>query len=130
MTEEAWVESQLGDGTVWRWTMEPDSVGVIAATGDTGRPDKTYPVFVLSCGDRRREAFVSVEIQQSPRLRKSVYGHMAMWGTDGPGSPCLRAYGNGRVRLDDGTWHRGLCLFILDMEGSTVGGFPVPLADL
>jgi hypothetical protein len=128
---DAYVESRLHDGTVWRWDLQPDGTGVLPTVG-LGVPkwDKPFPIFVMTCGDRTRQAFTTAEVQQSPQLRKSVYEHMAAWGTDGPEGPELRLYAKGKVPKGDGTWHRGLSLLILDLDGTMVGGFPVPLAEL
>lgn len=126
MSGDAYVESRLHDGTVWRWDLQPDGTGVLPVSGR----DRPYPLFVMTCGDRTRQAMTSPEVQQSPLLRKSVYEHMAAWDADAAGEPEMRIYVKGKMRFADGTWHRGLCLMILTLDGEMAGGFPVPLAEL
>jgi hypothetical protein len=126
MMTEAYVESRLRDGTTWRWVLQPDGTGVLPVSGI----DRPYPLFVMTCGDRIRQAMVTPEVQQSPRLRKSVYQNMAMWDTDAGEEPELRIYVKGKMGFADGTRHRGLCLMILTLDGKMAGGFPVPLVEL
>lgn len=118
-----WVEVAK-DGTTRRWDYAPGPPGTLPMSG--GRTE-TCPTLELRHGDMLRVALLSSEVAGDDTRVRSVAANMAAWDDESQYIPAVRLYVWGSVWFTGGTTRQGLCLIVVDLEGTVSAMLPIEL---
>lgn len=116
-----WVEVTM-NGIVRRWDYR---FGATAALPMTEGRSEMCPTLELRCGDMLRVALLTDEIAPDETRVKSVAVNMARWDDDAQFIPAVRLYVWGSIGFTDGTTRQGLCLLVVDLEGTVSAMLPI-----
>lgn len=115
-----WVEVTCGAESR-RWDYE---FGPPAELGS-----ERYPTLILACGHLSRVAMLARTVADDPDRVKSVAVNMARWDDAAEEVFAVRLYVWGLISMVDGSSHEGLCLMIVDLDGTVSGMLPIDMLE-
>lgn len=116
-----WVEVTCGDKSR-RWDY---AFGPPAEFGS-----ESYRTLILTCGHLSRVAMLSGNVADDEARIKSVAVNMARWEDEAEDVFAVRLYVWGLMAMHDGTSRAGLCLLIVDLDGTVSGMLPIEMLEI
>lgn len=116
-----WVEVTCGtESRRWDYFIGPPA--------ELGGED--YPTLQLVCGHLSRVAMLSGDVADDEARVKSVAVNMARWEDEAEDVFAVRLYVWGLMAMNDGTSRAGLCLLIVDLDGTVSGMLPIEMLEI
>jgi hypothetical protein len=120
-----WVEVSM-DGVTRRWDYTYGPPAKLRMRDSV----ENCPTLVLTCGDMTRTAMMSDEVALDDYRVKLVAANMACWDDEARFVPAVRLYVWGLLSYADGTTGTGLCLLVVDLDGTVSGMFPIESSEI